>query len=210
VQDTRKTRQVLSPSYTVAVGVQDGSFEAFRRGSARAIQYTSFCLTKVSGSFVHDIRLGCITVDGLDATDILLDKLDGWCYDVIILGGVTFAGFNVVDVEYLYKSTGVPVIVFLNREPDKDATLRALRKHFLDWETRWSRFEALGGFHELWLNDGPSVFFEVIGASRDFAEKVLREQAVNGRVPEAVRVANLVAKGVSLIFQDRVESRDVS
>jgi endonuclease V-like protein UPF0215 family len=192
------------------VGVQDGSFEAFRRGLDSTVQYTSFCLTRVSRNIVHEVRLGRITVDGLDATRVLLDKLGGWSYDVIILGGVTFAGFNVVDVNEVYKSTGVPVIVFLSRMPDKTATLRALRKHFSDWRARWKRFEALGEYHELWLHGGPPVFFEIIGASKSFAEKVLKEQAVNGRVPEAVRVANLVAKGVSLVFPDPEVSRDVS
>ena len=50
----------------------------------------------------------------------------------------------------------------------------------------------------------------MVGASTDFAEQVLREQAINGRVPEAVRIANLVAKGVSSIFQGQEESRYVS
>jgi endonuclease V-like protein UPF0215 family len=200
----------LKPIYTVAVGVQDGSFEAFQRGLPRSIQHTPFCLTKVSGKVIQDIRLASIAVDGLDATAVLLEKLGDWSYDVIILGGVTFAGFNVIDVENVYKSTGVPVIVFLNKKPDRDVTLMALRKHFLDWEVRWSRFEALGEFHELWSNDSPPVFYEVVGASIDFAEQVLREQAINGRVPEAVRIANLVAKGVSSIFQGQAESRYVS
>ena len=78
MQDTRKTRQVLRPIYKVVVGVQDGSFEVFRRGEARAIQCTSFCLTKVSGNIIQDIRLARISVDGLDATDVLIDKLNGW------------------------------------------------------------------------------------------------------------------------------------
>ena len=197
----------MRPVFTVAVGAQDGSFEAFQRGVARAIQYTSLCLTKLAGPVIQDIRLARITVDGLDATEELLNNLSGWEYDVLILGGATFAGFNVVDAEYVYKSTGKPVIVFSPKFPDMDATLRALRKHFSDWEMRWSRYEALGDFYKLRIEGYPPVYYEVVGASADYAERVLREQAINGRTPEAVRVADLIAKGVSPVFQDPRGSR---
>lgn len=197
----------MRPVFTVAVGAQDGSFEAFQRGLARAIQYTSLCLTKLAGPVIQDIRLGRITVDGLDSTEVLLNNLADWEYDVVILGGATFAGFNVVDVENVYKSTGKPVIVFCPKLPDIEATLHALRKHFPDWEMRWSRYEALGELYELRLEDNPSIYYEVVGESTSYAERVLREQSIHGRTPEAVRVADLIAKGVSPIFQGPKGSR---
>ncbi len=200
----------MRPSYTVAVGAQDGSFEAFQRGVASAIQYTSLCLTKLAGPVVQDIRLARITVDGLDSSDALLNNLLGWDYDCLILGGATFAGFNVVDVENVYKTTGKPVIVYSPKLPNMEATLGALRKHFSDWEMRWSRYEALGELRELRIRDYPLVYFEVVGGSTEYAEQVLTEQAINGRTPEAVRVADLIAKGVSPIFQDPTVSRDES
>ena len=200
----------MRPVFTVAVGAQDGSFEAFQRGIASAIQYTSLCLTKLAGPVIQDIRLARITVDGIDVTGVLLNKLAGWEYDVLILGGATFAGFNVVDVENVYKTTGKPVIVYSPKMPDMEATLGALRKHFSDWEMRWSRYEALGELHELRIRDCPPVYFEVVGCSTEYAERVLLEQAINGRTPEAVRVADLIAKGVSPIFQGPKVSRDES
>lgn len=197
----------MRPVLTVAVGVQDGSFEAFQRGIDSAIQHTSLCLTKLAGAVIQDIRIGCITVDGLDATEVLLNNLAEWDYDVLILGGATFAGFNVVDVENVYKSTGKPVIVYSPKMPDMEATLNALRKHFSDWEMRWSRYEALGELHECKIKDYPPVYYEVVGESSSYAEKVLHEQAINGRTPEAVRVADIIAKGVSPVFQGPGVSR---
>jgi hypothetical protein len=197
----------LRPGITVAVGVQDGSFEAFQRGVARAIQHTSLCLTKLCGAVIQDIRLGCITVDGLDSTRVLLNNLVDWDYDVLILGGATFGGFNVVDVESVYKATGKPVIVYSPKLPDMDATLGALRKHFSDWEQRWSRYEALGELHECRIRDYPSVYYEIVGEPTSYAEKVLHEQAIYGRIPEAVRVADLIAKGVTPVFRGPAVSR---
>lgn len=197
----------MRPVLTVAVGVQDGSFEAFQRGIASAIQHTSLCLTKLWGVVIQDIKIDCITVDGLDATEVLLNNLADWDYDVLILGGATFAGFNVVDVENVYKTTGKPVIVYSPRIPDMDATLCALRKHFSDWKMRWSRYEALGELHECRIKNYPSVYYEIVGESTGYAEKVLREQAIYGRMPEAVRVADLIAKGVTPVVRDLAVSR---
>ena len=150
---------------------------------------------------VLDIRVTGITVDGLDATVKLLDVLRGVEADVLVLGGATFAGFNVVDVIHVNTASGLPVIVFCDRYPDVDATLEALRKHFPDWSERWRRIQELGEIMQLRLEGYKPVYFEAVGCSRGFAEDVLRQQMLTGRVPEAVRVADLVAKGVSSVFQ---------
>jgi len=142
-----------------------------------------------------------ITVDGLDAGVNIVNILRNWEMDVLILGGATFAGFNVVDVDYVYREIGKPIIVYMSKNPDMDATLSALRKHFPDWRERWRRYEALGEIHELKIGEHPLSYFEVVGKPVEFAEKVLREQAIHGRMPEALRLADLIAKGTSSVFQ---------
>lgn len=190
----------MSPVYTVA-GAQDGSFEPFRRGLGRPIQYTSLCLTRMRGSVIQGVRLARVTVDGLDTTEALLKSLGSWETDALILGGATFAGFNVVDVQRVNRETGTPVIVFSGECPDMEATKDALRKHFPDWRERWSRYEALGEMHSLKIGGYPPVYYENIGCSTGFAEDVLREQAVSCRTPECVRAADLIAKGVTPVFR---------
>lgn len=193
----------MSPQFTVA-GIQDGSFEPFQRGNDSRIQHTSLCCTCLQGSRILDIKLTSITVDGLDATGNMLNIVDSWNLDAIILGGATFAGFNVIDVENVYKISGTPVIVFSPHYPDMEATLSALRKHFTDWELRWDRYEKMGEIYSLKIRDEPIIYYERIGCDRNMAEKILCEQAIVSRTPEAVRVANLVAKGVSSFFRGPV------
>jgi len=190
----------LSPVYTVA-GAQDGSFEPFRRWLGRPIQYTSLCLTRLRGPVIQDVRLSRITVDGLDATEALLNGLGSWEVEALILGGATFAGFNVVDVRRVNGETGTPVIVFSGEPPDMEATRDALRKHFPDWRERWSRYLELGDIRSLSIGDYPPVYYENLGCSVGFAEDVLSEQAVSCRTPECVRVADLIAKGVTPVFR---------
>ncbi len=157
-----------------------------------------------------DLRVVPITVDGLDAGVNIVNILMDWEIDVIVLGGATFAGFNVVDVEYVYREIEKPIIVYMSKYPDMDATLNALRKHFSDWRERWRRYKALGRIHELKIGEHPSIYFEVVGGSVGFAENVLREQAIHGRMPEALRIAGLIAKGTSSVFQDLVDTGHVS
>ena len=191
----------MSPVYTVA-GAQDGSFEPFRRGTGSPIQHTSLCITRLRGAVIQDARLACITVDGLDVTEALLNGLCSWELDALILGGATFAGFNVVDVKRLNGETGMPVIVFSGDRPDVEATRDALRKHFPDWRERWSRYMELGEIHSLTIRKYPPVYYEAVGCSKGFAAEVLREQAVSCRTPECVRVADLIAKGVTPVVRD--------
>ncbi len=200
----------MIPVSTVAVGVQDGSFDPFQRGKSRHIQRTSLCCTCLQGPELLDLRVVPITVDGLDAGVNIVNILMDWEIDVIILGGATFAGFNVVDVEYVYREIEKPIIVYMSKYPDMDATLNALRKHFSDWRERWRRYKALGRIHELKIGEHPSIYFEVVGGSVGFAENVLREQAIHGRMPEALRIAGLIAKGTSSVFQDLVDTGHVS
>ena len=190
----------MSPHYTVA-GVEDGSFEAFSRGSTEAEQYTLLCLTKMQGTVIQDVLLRRILVDGLDATERLLEMLSGLRVDAVILGGITFAGFNVVDVERVNSDSRVPVIVFSAERPDTEATLSALRKHFGDWRERWGRYEALGEIRALRIAEYPAVYYECVGCSAAFAEDVLVDQAIYARTPEALRVAGMVAKGLSPVFR---------
>ena len=192
----------MRPVSTVAVGVQDGSFESFQRGVDSPIQRTSLCCTCLLGPELLDLRIVPITVDGLDAGVNIVNILRDWEMDVIILGGATFAGFNVVDVEYVYREIGKPIIVYMSKYPDMDATLNALRKHFPDWRERGRRYEALGKIHKLKIGEHPLSYFELVGGSARYAENVLREQAIRGRMPEALRLADLIAKGTSSVFQD--------
>ena len=177
------------------LGVEDGSFRADDKSTP---QLSLLCCVEMCSSRIEGVRLTRVEVDGFDATERLLEILEGVGVDAIILGGVTFAGFNMVDPAAVHRATGIPVIVYSGREPDNDDMLRALRRHFPDWERRWRVVEGLGEIHSTTSRmDEPAVYFEVVGASPAWAEEVLKGAAVISRIPEPVRVAGLVGRGLS-------------
>jgi len=185
--------------YARILGVEDGSFDPQklqRRGE------TVLCGVLTHGFRVEDVFLRLIKVDGLDATEKLLDmasKLNS--LDVVLLGGVTFGGFNIIDPVAVYEDLKVPVIVVTTERPDNEAVLNALRKHFEDWRLRYKVFERLASIspiYEAKLNPRENpVFLEVVGMEFDRALELLKRVTVRGRVPEPLRIANRVAKAVS-------------
>jgi endonuclease V-like protein UPF0215 family len=180
-------------SFLSLVGVEDGGFRAFQPG-----QSTVICAVLMRGNFVESVRLGKITVDGRNATDVLLGMLADIRCDAVILGGVSFAGFNTMDVNRLHEELGVPVIVYSGENPDSASVLAALRAHFADWEDRWASVAQLGDVYSLVTRVGyPPVFFEIVGESREWCEVVLRSSASLTRAPEPVRVAKIIARGLT-------------
>src|SRR4030067_1453465 len=81
-----------------------------------------------------------ILVDGFDATEKLSAMVRSSPHygqlRVIMLNGVTFAGFNVVDIKALNATTGLPVIAVTRGKPDLPLIHRAL-KRLPRSEERW-------------------------------------------------------------------------
>jgi endonuclease V-like protein UPF0215 family len=177
------------------LGVEDGSFEAF---PVKTGGQAYLCCVVMEGASIINVRLTKIHVDGLDATEALLGLGPFNDLEAIILGGVTFAGFNIIDPFKVNNETGVPVIVYSGSKPDNDAMLEALQRHFGDWRERWEVVKRLGRVHEATTFPGePQIYFEVVGEEPSWAEEILRDAAMVSRIPEPVRAAGLIARGLS-------------
>jgi endonuclease V-like protein UPF0215 family len=175
------------------VGVEDGGFEAFKQGGEAFL-----CAAGLTRDRVDWVKLEKITVDGRDATETLVKMLQGAEFDAVILGGVSFAGFNIIDPHAVQRAFGVPVIVYIGEKPDTEATLAALKAHFSDWEERWEPVTKLRDVYSANTKaDAPPVYFEVAGCTREWAEETLKATASLTRTPEPVRVAGLIARGLT-------------
>ena len=177
------------------LGVEDGSFRAFQRLSE---PFAYLCCIRMERGGIDGVAILPIEVDGLDATDKLLTSMNDGIAEVVILGGITFAGFNIIDPRRVFQETGVPVIVYSGKRPDNGSMLMALKTHFSDWKIRWDIIENLGKVHEVvTMPREPPIYFEVVGGSVNWAKWVLRSSALVCRIPEPVRVAGIIARGVS-------------
>ncbi len=138
--------------------------------------------------YVESIVKKTIQVDGLDVTDkileIIREKGDG--IRVIMMKGITFGGFNILDVERLYQETKIPIINYMDHPPDIKAIENALRKHFKDWEERFSLFNK----YEIKEN---GAYISCVGLDPLKASRFLNKLTRNGKIPEPLRMVNLIA-----------------
>ena len=184
------------PNGLLLIGVEDGSFKAFLH---RKSQKCPLCAVRMIDNKIEDIKASKIAVDGLDATSKLSEMLRDQVFHAIILGGITFAGFNIIDAQRIYKELSRPLIVFTRSRPNNEIMREALQKHFDDWRRRWSIIESLGQIYSTYTRPRePPVYFEVVGEKARWAEEVLKRSASLCRIPEPVRVARLVARGLSI------------
>jgi hypothetical protein len=158
-----------------------------------------------NGLTIDDMRLSALHVDALDVTEVILHLVSRTRTDVMFLSGASFAGFNIVDSRRLYTSLRIPIIIVSRDKPNNASVKRALKKHFADWKKRWALVRGLGKIHAFApkASEQP-LYFEAVGVSASKARMIIRAYCVTSRVPEPIRVAGIVAKGLAVTGNDLV------
>ncbi len=172
-----------------AVGFDDAPF-ARRRGSAVSIAGVVCAGTRFEG-----LVWGRVRMDGWNATDAIARLLVGGKFlpqvHLVLLDGLSFGGFNLVDLDALARRLGRPCVAVLRRAPDLEAVERAIRR-LPRPERRLRLLAAAGPVHVR-----PPFAFQARGADDpDAVADALRRLTDRGHVPEALRLAHLVAAAV--------------
>ena len=177
------------------LGVDDGVFTPHVAGLVPVVG-----VVFRGGYWLDGVMCTQIAVDGFDATGKIADMIVGSPHHgqlrVVMLNGVTFAGFNVVDIKALNAETGLPVVAVTREKPDLAAIREAL-EHLPRSEERWGAVVNAGELVEVAVGRG-RVFLHVVGISVEDARRVVRLTSTRSNVPEALRVAHLIASGVSV------------
>ena len=185
------SRSTIQPKI---VGVDDGAFHLRRGANGSAV----IVAVLFHGSRIFAVRIGRIEVDGTDANFVLMALLKPLAYEVVMLSGISFGGFNLVDIKHLSGQIGKPVIAVIGERPNNTAVRHALRGHFEDWKARWQMVQNAGSVYSSRpLLKEPKVYFEVKGGSPSFARKLIASSSTISRLPEPIRVAGLLARGLA-------------
>ncbi|MEM3522323.1 MAG: DUF99 family protein, partial [Candidatus Bathyarchaeia archaeon] len=157
-------------------------------------------LTLFYNAFIEKIKLGRITIDGLDSTEVIIDLLKDLDFDIIMLNSITLAGFNIIDVERIKELYKKPIIIVVKEKPNNKAVKEALKKHFKDWEYRWSLIRKLGKIYKAkTMENQPPLYFET-SLNPKLAIKIMKHYCLTCRIPEPLRVTRLIARKLSPIF----------
>jgi len=176
------------------IGIDDGPFPPKTDDKVR---HAPLLAVWLKGPHLHQLRTERITVDGLDGTRKTELLLKGSMHIPVLLSGVTFGGFNLIDPWKIQKLCKASVIVVVGSRPDNRAVKRALSRHFPDWKKRWDLIKSLGPLHKVrtMAGEGP-MFFEQFGCSTREAGLLLKTSAFVSRMPEPLRVAGILARGL--------------
>ncbi len=186
------------------LAVEDGSFrsqtERFKRGRAYLVGVV------VDGFRVDDVLLSYIVVDGLDATERLVEMSEGRAehLDAIMLASVSCGGFNLIDVVKVYNQLKLPVIIANPKKADMRSVENAVRKHFPDWEKRLTIIQKAGRPHTVKVNTGGMVHFYTQGIRVKEAQKLISDLTIFGNRPEPLRIARLIAHGLGRVSRGQV------
>jgi endonuclease V-like protein UPF0215 family len=188
-----KNFHTLKPEIRV-VGIDDGKFIPHTKGNALVVG-----VVFRGGYSIDGVMHTQIIIDGLDATEKLALMINNSPHyrqlRLVMLNGITFGGFNVVDIQKLHLATKLPILVLTSEKPDLNGIHEAI-KNLPKCEERWGMILEAGKIHEI-INKGKAIYLETAGLSFDDAEKIIGLTSTRSSLPEPLRVAHLIASGVS-------------
>ena len=178
------------------LGVDDGVFVPRTKGVADVVG-----VVYRGGHWFEGVMRTEVTIDGLDATEKIATMIESSPYyrelRVVVLDGVTFAGFNVVDIKKLSRKVDLPVIAVVREKPDMKEIRRAL-ENLPDFEIRWQAMENAGKIMEVKTRNGENpIYIHIAGILREDAKKIMKKTSIRSNIPEALRVAHIIASGLT-------------
>lgn len=181
---------------TNVVGFDDGPFDrdppgARGRAGARVLLVGAVCArTRLDG-----VISGHVRKDGTDATARVAALVRGSQFDghvrAVLLNGIAFGGFNVVDIQALAAALARPVLVVARRAP-RLALIRDALARLPGGAAKWRLIEQAGP-----MEPAGGVYVQRAGLSLREAERLLAATTLHGKLPEPLRLAHLIAGGIT-------------
>ncbi len=176
------------------LGIDDAPFDKFKDEKAGLIG-----VVFRGGSYLEGVLKDEVIVDGDDSTDRIIGMVNRTRHKghlrVLMLSGITFGGLNIADVKKLFKETGLPVIIVTRKLPDLSGMKKAIT-HVPNSEEKIGRLLMAGDLYEVGVGD-KKVVLQREGISLSDAEAIVRLCTVRGLIPEPLRVAHIIASGIT-------------
>ncbi|WP_042666803.1 DUF99 family protein [Desulfurococcus amylolyticus] len=155
---------------------------------------------KTSGFRVLDIAVSRVLVDGGETYKRIVEMSGLLNGELIMLDGVTYAGFDVVDPFLLHSETGKPVVAVQLYPLNLERVRSALLKHFPDGEERFrvvrNYYESLIPIETAWR----IIQVMAVGIDLGRVVRVLRHVCIYSPEPEPLRIADKIASSLSKLF----------
>jgi len=149
--------------------------------------------------YLEGVIRSYVTIDGDDATRVCKEIIQRTRHrkqlKAAMIDGIALGGFNIVDIESLYKTTKLPILTITRDQPDFEKIKHALQHHFSDWEQRWSIISR-GNLWTVTTQHKP-IYVQAAGLTLQEAKDIISLSTIRGAIPEPVRIAHLIASGIT-------------
>jgi uncharacterized protein len=180
----------MSGTITHVIGFDDTPFARDYRGDV-AVVGAAFTATRLEGVLTGKVRR-----DGANATQCLIRLVSQSRFaahsQLIMLQGIAFAGFNVIDIHALNAALAKPVLVVARKRPDLASIKKALLDSVAGGKRKWRLIEKAGA-----MENSAGVYIQRAGIEPAAARRVIEYFAINSTIPEPLRTAHLIAAGLA-------------
>jgi endonuclease V-like protein UPF0215 family len=149
------------------------------------------------GTWLDGVLRTYISGDGTDSTANIIQMINGSRHKdqigVIMLDGITFGGFNVVNIKEIFDETGIPVIVAMRKFPNFEKIKKALMR-FEDCKERWNFMQEAGTVYK--IENAEPIYIQIRGIDIEDAREIVDISTTRSAIPEPIRAAHLIGAGV--------------
>lgn len=173
------------------IGWDDGPFEFDQEEMVPVVGAVTRGGERLDGVIKTEVKK-----DGINGTERLASSVNDSKHKedlkIIMLDGITFGGFNVIDIDNLYEMTEIPVITVTKERVDRDSFKEALT-NLPKYEKRWKAVKEAGEIRQTTIRKS-KLYYQKTAISSEEAERVIAITATHSTIPEPIRLANLISK----------------
>lgn len=179
----------------ISIGIDDS---AFKLKSNQTI--TQLIGVVCQGTRMVNVIKTEIQIDGDNSTEGLIEliKRTEKHIQYVFTDSITFGGFNIADIETVYKKTGKPIIAISEKEIDLPSVIEAIKKKFNPEFEQTNRFQKIinaGNLYQTEVNTAggmKTVNYHCKGIKVDQVKDLLERVCIDSKLPECVRMAHII------------------
>ncbi|MHA1166774.1 MAG: endonuclease dU [Candidatus Hodarchaeales archaeon] len=146
-------------------------------------------------SLIEGIVKTAVVIDSIDITDSVIDLTNSSDkkmarISVVFSSSVFLAGFSVFDLKRFTKTTGIPALAILRKEPSMNDIENAITGHFADADARMNLLRKQGTVKPLYNG----LYFQSPSLSRKESSDIIEPFLLSSKIPECLRLASMICK----------------
>ncbi|MFX1278581.1 MAG: DUF99 family protein [Promethearchaeota archaeon] len=179
----------------ITIGIDDSTFNL-----KSGLKTTQLIGVVCQGIRMVNVLKTEINIDGNDATEKLIDlvRQNEKHIQFIFTHTITFGGFNIIDLDYIFREVKKPIIALNDREVNLDSVINALIKKFPKNYKKKIKYISNAGYlyqDTIKTAGGAStVYFHAKGIEINDVNLLIQKSSIDSKLPECLRLAHLIGK----------------